>query len=309
MSESLRARINSALSSPGVVGALWMLLSAAGWATMVTVARGLKDDLHTFEISFFRSFFALIFFIPWLTRNGFGALKTERMRLHIIRGVSGLIALYFMFGALFYIPTGEVAAITFLRPLVASACVILFMGEPSKPHRWIAIAIGLTGAYIIVRPGVSAVSPGQFLAFGAVFAMVITSMMIKSLTKTDQPDAIAAWQVIIFSVLSIGPALFVWVTPTWEQCGALLIMGFGAMIAQRAMTRAYKAADLTVVLPFEYTRLPIAAFFGLMLFSEFPDLWTWIGGTVIFAATVFMAQRETAEARRSRTSGEKRPDA
>jgi drug/metabolite transporter (DMT)-like permease len=289
------SRAKSALSSPGAVGALWMILSAAGWATMVSVARGLKDDLHVFEISFFRSFFALIFFLPWLTRNGVAALRTEKMGLHVIRGVSGLIALYLMFGALFYIPTGEVAAITFLRPLVASACVILFMGEPSKPHRWLAIITGLTGAYIIVRPGVSPVSPGQFLAFAAVFAMVITSMMIKTLTKTDQPDAIAAWQVIIFSVLSIGPAIYVWVTPTWEQFGALLIMGFGAMIAQRAMTRAYKIADLTVVLPFEYTRLPMAAFFGLVLFSEFPDVWTWIGGTIIFGATVFMAHREAKQ--------------
>jgi len=243
-----------------------MILSAAGWATMVSVASCLKDDLHVFEISFFRSFFALVFFIPWLTRSGVKALKTEKIGLYFIRGVSGLIALYLMFGALFYIPTGEVAAITFLRPLVASACVILIMGEPSKSHRWVSITVGLIGAYIIVRPGISAVSPGQFLAFGAVFAMVVTSLMIKTLTKTDQPDAIAAWQVIIFSALSIIPALFVWVTPTLEQFGALLIMDFGAMVAQRAMTRAYKAADLTVVLPFEYTRLPMAAFFGLVLF-------------------------------------------
>ncbi|MEL0323990.1 MAG: DMT family transporter [Rhodospirillales bacterium] len=290
------------INSPGTTGALWMILSALGWATMVSVARGLKDDLHVFEISFFRSFFALVFFIPWLTRSGLKALKTEKIGLHFIRGVSGLIALYLMFGALFYIPTGEVAAITFLRPLVASACVILIMGEPSKAHRWVSITIGLIGAYIIVRPGISAVSPGQFLAFGAVFAMVVTSLMIKTLTKTDQPDAIAAWQVIIFSALSIIPALFVWVTPTLEQFGALLIMGFGAMVAQRAMTRAYKAADLTVVLPFEYTRLPMAAFFGLVLFSEFPDLWTWIGGTIIFGATVYMAHREAQNSELTQTN-------
>jgi len=176
------------------------------------------------------------------------------------------------------------------------------MGEPSKAHRWVSITIGLIGAYIIVRPGISAVSPGQFLAFGAVFAMVVTSLMIKTLTKTDQPDAIAAWQVIIFSALSIIPALFVWVTPTLEQFGALLIMGFGAMVAQRAMTRAYKAADLTVVLPFEYTRLPMAAFFGLVLFSEFPDLWTWIGGTIIFGATVYMAHREAQNSELTQTN-------
>lgn len=292
MFRHLRRLVKNWFESPPISGALWMLLSAAGWAIMVSVARGLKDDLHIFEISFFRSVFALIFFIPWLTRKGLCSLKTNRIGLHLCRGLTGLIALYFMFGSLFYIPAGEVAAITFLRPLIASAFVILLMKEQSQRHRWVAILVGLGGAYIIVRPGVSPVSTGQFLAVGAVFAMVITSLLIKSLTKTDQPDCIAAWQVIIFSVLSLIPALLVWVTPTWEQCVALLIMGFGAMLAQRAMTRAYKAADLTLVLPFEYTRLPLAALLGLVLFSEFPDIWTWIGGTIIFGATIYTAKTE-----------------
>lgn len=281
--------------SPGVQGAIWMILSAIGWAVMVSVARGLKDDLHTFNIVFFRSVFALAFFMPWLWRNGFGALRTERPGMHLARGLSGLAALYLLFGALVFIPTGEVAAITFLRPLIASAFVILFMGEPSKTHRWIAVAIGLTGAYIIVRPGVSEVSPGQLLAIAAVVAMVVTSLTIKSLARTEHPDTIAMYQVVVFTTLSLPPAILYWQTPTVPQLGLLVLMGFAGMVTQRWMMRAYAAADATVVLPFEYTRLPIAALFGLVLFSEFPDIWTWTGGTVIFAATLYMARKEAAE--------------
>ena len=277
-----------------------MLVSAASWSVMVSVARGLRDDIHTFEIVFFRSIFALMFLLPLFWSKEFSGLKTKRFGMHVARGVSGLAALYLLFGALVFIPMGDVAAITFTRPLIASLCAILFMGEVAKGHRWTAVIFGLIGAYIIVRPGISPMSWGQILAIICVFAMVITSLTVKSLTRTEQADTIVVWQMIIFTTISVGPAIYVWVTPNLEQLGYLLMMGFAGAIAQRAMTRAYKAADATIVLPFEYTRLPFAAFMGLVLFSEFPDIWVWIGGTVIFAATFYMAQKERQEARAER---------
>jgi drug/metabolite transporter (DMT)-like permease len=52
-----------------------------------------------------------------------------------------------------------------------------------------------------------------------------------------------------------------------------------------------QAADATVALPFNFTRLIWAAALGWILFSYLPDFWTWIGGTIIFAASVYIARR------------------
>ena len=283
--------------SSAAEGAAWMMASAATWAIMVAIARGLKDEVHLFEVVFFRSLFGFLFLVPLFWNKNFTGLKTSRFSMHMVRGLSGVASLYLMFGALIFIPMGDVAAITFTRPLLASVCAIIFLGEASRGHRWTAVIFGLIGAYIIVRPGVSPISWGQILAIICVLAMVINSMAIKSLTRTDSADTIVVWQMIVFTTVSIGPALYVWVTPTLEQLGLLMLMGFAGTLTQRAMTRAYKAADATIVLPFEYTRLPFAAFMGLVLFSEFPDMWVWIGGTIIFSATVYMAHKERQEAR------------
>ncbi len=279
-----------------VEGATWMMLSAATWSVMVAIARGLKDDVHLFEVVFFRSLFGLLFLVPLFWSKNFAGLRTSRFGMHMVRGLSGVASLYLMFGALIFIPMGDVAAITFTRPLLASVCAIIFLGEASRGHRWTAVIFGLIGAYIIVRPGISPISWGQILALVCVIAMVINSMAIKSLTRTDAADTIVMWQMFVFTTVSLGPALYVWVTPTWEQLGLLLLMGFAGTLTQRAMTRAYRSADATIVLPFEYTRLPFAAFMGLVLFAEFPDIWVWIGGTIIFAATVYMAHKERQEA-------------
>ena len=57
--------------------------------------------------------------------------------------------------------------------------------------------------------------------------------------------------------------------------------------------RAYHAADATVVMSFDFLRLPVAAVFGFVLFAELPDIWVWIGGAVICASSVFIAHRES----------------
>jgi drug/metabolite transporter (DMT)-like permease len=271
---------------------------------MVAIARGLQADIHTFEIVFFRSAFALVFFVPLFWNTGFSGLRTQRFGMHMARGLAGLAAIYLLFGALLFIPMGDVAAITFTRPLVASVGAVIFLHEVARGHRWIATGIGLIGAFVIVRPGVSPLSPGQIMALACVVAMAASSLTIKSLARTEHPDTIVLYQILVFTTLSLVPALFVWTTPTLEQFALLVGLGLTGMLTQRAMTRAYKAADATVVLPFEYTRLPFAALLGLVLFGEFPDKWVWLGGTIIFFATTYMAHRETRALRSETAAGQ-----
>jgi drug/metabolite transporter (DMT)-like permease len=72
-------------------------------------------------------------------------------------------------------------------------------------------------------------------------------------------------------------------------CAGIGLLG---TIGQIALGEAFRRADATVVLPFDFTKLIWAAVVGYVLFGEVPDVWTWAGGTVIFAATLFIATRE-----------------
>ena len=63
-------------------------------------------------------------------------------------------------------------------------------------------------------------------------------------------------------------------------------------------TRALSLIDASAAAPFEFLRLPFAAFIAFMLFAEVPKLTTWIGGAVIFAAAIYIARREAAASRK-----------
>ena len=72
-----------------------------------------------------------------------------------------------------------------------------------------------------------------------------------------------------------------------------------ANVGQIAMTNSYRAAEASAVFPFDFARLPFTAVLAYFMFSQTPDLWTWIGAIVIFAASAHQMRGE------ARTGGER----
>ncbi len=272
-----------------------MMGSMASWACMAAVARYLSGDIHTFEIVFFRSIFGAIFLVPWLCKVGVSGIKTHRIGMHMVRGLVGLAVIYLLFAAIAQAPLGEIAAIMSTRPLVASLGAILILHEVAHGRRWTATIIGFVGALLIIRPGFSEVSVGVILALIAVIGMATLTIVMKSLARTEAPDTIVVWQMVVFTPCSLIPAIFVWQMPDTWQFLLLASTGLFGTLVQRCLTRAYAAADATVVLPFDFTRLVFAAFLGWILFQEFPDIWVWAGGLIILIGVLWMTRLEAKQ--------------
>lgn len=275
-----------------------MMGSTASWASMAAITRHFTGEIHTFEIIFFRSFFGTVFLLPWLFRLGFAGLRTQRIGMHIARGFAGLATIYMLFTAIALVPLGDVAAVISTRPVIGSLGAVLILHEVALGRRWAATALAFVGALVIIRPGFSDVSVGIVLALLSVIGMVAVSLILKSLARTEAPDTIVIWMMIVFTPFSLIPALFVWQTPDIWQFILLVGTGLFGTLTQRCMTRAYAAADVTVVLPFDSTRLVFSALLGFLLFAEFPDVWIWTGGALIFASVMWMARLETRANRR-----------
>jgi drug/metabolite transporter (DMT)-like permease len=132
----------------------------------------------------------------------------------------------------------------------------------------------------------------------AVWAVVMTvasTITLKYLSRTDHPDTIAIYQAVLMIPIALVPALLVWTTPTAEQLAWLVAIGILGAMTQRTLSRAYAAADVTLVTVIDFLRLPIAALIGLAVFGEWPVVWVWIGGGVIVASSILLTRREAAD--------------
>ena len=284
---------------PGPVRAgFWIACTGVTFTGMMAIARTLAPELHVFVIVFFRSLFGLVFLSPIILRRGIVGLRTTRFPMFVLRGITAWLSLVGYFFAAQYIPLADIAAIGFTRPMFACIAAILFLGEIARARRWSAIAIGVIGGLVVVRPGFAEFNVGTLFAVGAVSMTVYNTIFIKSLSFTEDPDRIAIYQGLCVAPLALVVALFVWATPTWEQFGCLVLMGALGAATQRTLARAYHATDATVVTVLDFLRLPIAALFGLVLFAEWPVIWVWIGGAVIVVSSILLTRREAAEVKK-----------
>lgn len=262
-------------------------LLADGWGSHEGVG------LHPFQIAFLRNVCALAFMLPWLLHHGRGGLSTGRLNMHLWRAAVGLIGMLTWFSAVAYLPLAEAVALNFTAPLFATAGAALLLGEVVRARRWTATVIGFLGMLIILRPGFVEFTPLMTLPIIAACFMACSMLIVKSLSRTEAPAAIVLYMNLLLTPLSLLPALFVWRWPTLTEWALGLFVGCCAALAHIAFTRAFKLADASAIMPFDYMRLPFVAAVGYLLFAEVPDGWTWAGAAVIAGAAIYIAQRES----------------
>ncbi len=281
-----------ALSAP-VRGALWMCLAALVFAFLNAVIRiGADQGLHPFQIAFLRSFFGLGFMLPWLIRMGVRSLHTRRPLIYAFRGAAATGAMICWMTSIAEIPLAEATAITFAAPLLATIGSALILGETVRLRRWSAIIIGFVGVLIILRPGASIVQPGAIWALGAAGLFSVNALVLKSMTRTEDPQQIVAWTAILLSLTTFPLALTEWVPMTADAWMLAVALGLLGTVGHLCMTRSFASADASFVMPFDYARLPFVAVVGFVLFAEAPDYWTWTGAIVITGAALDVARRE-----------------
>jgi drug/metabolite transporter (DMT)-like permease len=282
----------SAAASPLRAG-LFMSGAAALFTGMVVCVRLLSDTLSVFEINFFRALIGLIAMSPLLVRQGLGRLRTPRLPLYILRvtlGYSGMLCFY---SAIANLDLVTATTLNISAPLFGVFFAWLLLREKVGLQRAGYTVLGFVGAMILIRPGFAGISVWMLVAFGSAALYALTSLTIKLLSNTEPLTRMIFYMNFLFVPVSLPLALATWTTPTWADAPYIVGVGLFATTGHFCFAQACKMADASVVIPFDFLRLPFAAAAGFVLFSTLPDLWTIVGGLVIFAAIVMLTRVES----------------
>jgi drug/metabolite transporter (DMT)-like permease len=239
-----------------------------------------------------------------LIQAGWANLRTNHFKGHILRALFGLTSMYTWFIGLANLPLADATSLSFIAPIIASIMAMIFLGERAGWRRWSAILIAFGGALVILRPGFQEIPPAALIMLFGTVATASTIITIKVLSRTERSSAIIAYMGIYMTPISLIPAIFVWTTPTLDHWPWIVLMGAIATLGQWGMTQAYAATDATIVLPFDYVRLPMVALIAFIVFSETPDAMTYLGGAIIAGATVYIARRESRLSRSRKIAAE-----
>ncbi|WP_172297526.1 DMT family transporter [Pseudoruegeria sp. HB172150] len=277
------------------------------------------------QVVLIRSSIALVFFFAVILplAGGLQILRTRHPVMHAIRGVCVVATNMFFFLGVAALPLADAVAITFISPLLITVFSVIFLGEHVGPRRWAAIAIGLIGVLIVLRPGTSAFQPAALLPLISAFAYTTMHMFTRRLGASDSAVSMTFYLQLTFVLVSgsiglaVGDGRFAgsdsaslefffraWIWPEPLDWLLLAVIGLLSLSGGFFISQAYRLSEAALVAPFEYIAMPLAVFWGALVFGEWPDLAAWVGILLIIGSGLFMIWRE---ARTGRAPGPQRP--
>jgi len=271
---------------------LWMVGTLVSFATMAIAVRELTDTINSFEIVFLRTSVALAIILGTVLFRGWKTISTNHLRLHIFRNSIHYIGNLTWIVGVSLIPLAQVFALEFSIPIWVAIFAVLFLKEKLTIGKIIAIICGFLGVLVILRPGLITIDQGSLAVLCAAFCFATANVITKSLSKTDQPLTILFLMFIMQLPISAIGAYFVWTSPVWADCPWILLVGIMSLTAHYCMTRAITLADVTVVIPIDFMRMPIIAIIGFYLYSEPFSIWIFLGAVLIFSGNYFNIYHE-----------------
>jgi len=284
-----------------VRGILWMLLAVTTLTTMFVVVKQMATELPVFVVAISRTFFALCMLTPWLVRSGPGVLRTRRPALHFIRSFCGISAFVLLIFALEDLIMADAMVLAFTSPFWSILIGAIVLKEVIHGRRIAATVVGFCGMLLIVKPQLG-LEPAMLLALGSAVFTSSAMISMKNLTSSEPPTRIVFYFMFFGTLILLPGAVYTWETPTLVQTGWLFLAGFLGAIGQDFLARAYDAGEVSIVAPFDFMRLPVAAIFGFLIFSEVPDPWSITGTVIIIASAVYLLRRGQIERREARKS-------
>jgi drug/metabolite transporter (DMT)-like permease len=310
-----------ALANPAgnLLGIACVIGAVVAFTTQDMAIKWLSGDYPLHEIILARALVAITLTLSILVplEGGYRNLRTKRLPLHLLRALAVVIANMTFFTGLATLPLGEATAIFFVAPLFITALSVPLLGERVGPRRWFAILVGLGGVTVMLRPGSGGFIPAFLLPLAAALAYALMQIMTRKLGMAEKASTMAFYIQLTFVVVSgaIGltlgdgvlagrgdPSLeFLLRAWVWPSTGdAIIMFGIGCLsgLGGYLISQAYRISEAALVAPFEYAALPLAVFWSVFLWGDWPDPISWLGIALITGAGLYAFYRETVRGRK-----------
>ena len=92
----------------------------------------------------------LVGLLAWHT--GWSVMKTDQLPLQLLRGFVSVLYLWVLMYSFAHLPFADATAISYTQAAYIAVFSALILNERVTPLRWLATAIGIVGALLIVKP-------------------------------------------------------------------------------------------------------------------------------------------------------------
>jgi len=278
------------------IKAILLTVSGSFFAVLMeSLIRSAQYDSNVYTIGFLRFFFGLIIIFPYLIKKKFIPYKTKNFKFYFIRGLFNLPMMILGFGALVYVPFEQFKALHFLSPIIVVLLSFVIFREKVYMYRILALVIGFIGMLIIVRPGIVDFNIGTIMILISLTFWSLIIIVSKFVSKDDSPITMVTYQYTLMTIFALPLAIYFWQMPSLQSLIFVFIGAISGTILHLSLALSYKYAELSVTQPVWFSGLIFGSAFGFFVFNEIPDVWTWIGGIVVFSSVLLITYNERSK--------------
>lgn len=259
------------------------------FAVMDAVAKYAAREFPPIQVVWARCFFHIVLMIIVLgPTHGRRLIRTNNLKMQVVRSILLLGATVSVFTALKYIPLAEAGAIGATSPLFVILLSAILLKEKVSVQRWIAVACGFGGAMIVLRPGMAEMHPAMLLVLLMALCYALYQLTTRFLSTVDDSLTTAFYSVSVGTVVVSCIVPFFWVHPAGIMSWLLLaFVGLLGGVSHFIMIKAFEYTTAATTAPFNYTQLIWMTLIGLVFFGNFPDGFTILGAAIIVLSGLY----------------------
>ncbi|MCF1709654.1 DMT family transporter [Tabrizicola sp. J26] len=278
-------------------GILLMLLAVLFFTGMDATAKGLVREYPALQVIWARFLGQFLIVVLILRGRTFALARTRHPIQQIFRSLFQFGAIGFFFASLNHIGLAEATAIGDTSPLLITLGAALFLGEKLGPRRIAGVVAAMIGALIIIRPGFGMFTPWALLPFLSAVSYAGNALLTRVVGTRE-----SVWTTMILggafgAILSSFTLPWLWTPIDLADLWLFALVGALGAAGQLCIIKAFSIAEASAIAPFSYVGIICATGWGILLYDEYPDLWTIVGALVIAGAGLYVWHRETKAAR------------
>ena len=274
-----------------ILGCLFAMTAELCFVGMGSLVKLLSENLSSQNILFFRNLFGFLILLPLIFKLGVKTLKSDNLKWHFLRSLSGVTAMYCFFFALSELPLADAMLLKISAPLFIPIIAFVWLSEHISLRAIMAILIGFLGVILVLKPtGAIHIASLAGLLGGALAALA--KVTIRRMSSTEPTSRIVFYFGLICTIISAVPMLWFWQDPSKNEWMLLILLGTFGTFGQLFLTKAYVLAPASRIAPFTYSSILFAGIIGWMFWGEIVTLVTITGALLIIVAGIMILREK-----------------
>jgi drug/metabolite transporter (DMT)-like permease len=271
-----------------------MVGAVALFSAMDALLKLLVERYPPMQVTTLRGVASLPFLLlPFLIRGRWHRLSTRRWHWHLGRAAIGVVMLSSFIFAVQRLSLADTYSIFMCAPLLIAALSVPLLREDVATGQWVAIAIGLAGVMVMLRPtGAGWATVGGLAALLSAICYAVSAIALRVLSRSETNESLVFYFTLFLSVGAGFLALPGWRSMLLTDLPLIVGVGFLGATAQHLITEAFRSAPASIVAPFEYTALLWGVLLDLAIWQVVPGAITLVGGAVVICAGLYLIARE-----------------